>query len=1475
MTHCFVYIRLVLAAFLVIVLPMQKAMAGSSIPKPERSYIENQGQWDSEVLFLSRTPGVDVWITRTGVVYDIFTTTTSEGFIGGSTEEVRRRGSVISMEFTAATGTAVGAGRNQTPTRYSYVLSNGTMANAGLFREAIVQQVYRGIDVAYYFDNGVPRYDCIVHPGADYSQIQLTLHGAQSAHVAEDGSLIVQTETGTLTQKGLVAYQEIGGQRHSVPCSFIVQSGSVAPTVRFSLGTYNPELPVVIDPLVYAAFFGASDIDRVTDIAVDQGGNIYIVGTTISADFPRTVGAYDTKLSGRDIFLSKLDYTGTGVLFSTFMGGGDSEYARGLARDKNGFLYVLGETYSTDIPATRRYSYTELGNGDIFVAKFNSSGTDLQYLTVIGGEGKDQPQGIAVDDTANVYLTGTTDSQYFPTYPVSTETNRGGADACLISLNANGSRRYATMIGGTGNDGGTSIAMDPRGVYFWIGGQTSSKDLPTTDLMPYQGTGDIHMFYARYRTTGEKSLLGYAGVGTAIATSIAVDSRGDAFLAGYTPDGSFELPVPTIQPQYDKATPVGGEGILLKILPTSLTGKITYSTYLGSDYDDIINDITIAPNGAVVMVGSTTQQGIADSFFFDPIPEIARSVRREAFMAVLTPGERLLNYSTYMGGSDDDEFVAVAIGRDSSAYIAGNTKSQDVPVSLNSPEYQGLQDGLVVHIEFIPKVRMADGRREVNFGTVYVGDSKDESVVLVNAGVDLNTGSNASMLETMRIAKGVQFSSDQVVPVPIPPGIPYGELPVMLTFQPTTTGTFVDTVVFGVRYLQKPFEVVLRGRGADKPPPILVVQPDTLHLGKVMTGATQSGAFILRNEGVVDAVVRNIVLTGDPAFAYVGATTLTVRVGEEIELNVVYSPVAAGVTSAVLRIDAERATSQLVAVVQAEGVERPKPDVYLETYETDFGVVQVGRMRKAVVVVSNTGQTSATLSAVGSGAFSVALNATELMPNSSVGLEVVFAPTATGATTGIVQLIVAEQSTTLILTVRGEGVFPRAEIRPRDTLDLGMVELHHTGSGKLSVHNTGIDTLRVSAVSVTGGFVYRTFVPNDLAVGDSLDIEIDFTPNVAGLQNGQLSVVVDYVPVPVAAVLLCTGISNDTGPSGIAVEPVAVDFGVVDVSAIKKESVVIANKSTTHSVEISDIIIDQSGSVFAVVSLPMTPYSIAAGERDTVEVQFSPTTAGTVSGFMRVVSTVNTVSVPLSGVGRNVPPPLFDTVKVALSDVSAKIGEYANVQLRLGNAAQDRSVLQQAGVTGFSAVLRWNASVLLPVEGHAVGVISNGMRSVAINGAVSASGDEVLYTVPVRILWGDAEYASLSIAELQFLPPDRTERLVVEHGAQARLHITNVWNDDDGPRLLNANGGPLGLRVVPNPSDGEAVITVAYGSSPVSLVVYNVVGEAVVDLSSALVHDQSIVDIPLSSVGLSSGIYYCRLVCGEHTIVRTIIIRSQ
>jgi hypothetical protein len=284
---------------------------------------------------------------------------------------------------------------------------------------------------------------------------------------------------------------------------FPITPGAFQTTFTGIFAAFVTKLNPAGNALVYSTFLSSSGFDQGSSITVDTSGNAYVTGLTLSPDFPTTPDAFQTTLKGgQDAFVTKLNLAGSALVYSTYLGGINSDTASGIAVDTSGNAYVTGQTRSTDFPTTSDAFQTNLkGEQDAFVTKLNSTGNALVYSTYLGGSNSDTGLGIAIDTSDNAYVTGLTESLDFPTTPGAFQTSEGGRDAFITRLNSAGSALvYSTYLGGSSSDIGSGIAVDSSGNAY-VTGSTQSTDFPTTpDAFQTSLKGQQNAFVAKLQT---------------------------------------------------------------------------------------------------------------------------------------------------------------------------------------------------------------------------------------------------------------------------------------------------------------------------------------------------------------------------------------------------------------------------------------------------------------------------------------------------------------------------------------------------------------------------------------------------------------------------------------------------------------------------------------------------------------------------------------------------------------------------------------------------------------------------------------------------------------------------------------------------------------------------------------------------------------------------------------------------------------
>jgi hypothetical protein len=638
---------------------------------------ENFGQVSSKVRFISRGKG-----------YQLFLTPEETVFVLGRLAKT----SVVKMKLIGANREPRITGTDKISGRTNYLVGKNTenwKLNIPNYSRVKYEQVYPGIDVVYYGTEGNLEYDFQVSPGANAKLIRLNFEGSRNLNITEAGDLIINTEYGAVYQKKAHVYQFINGQKHEVACRYVLMAKG---RVGFELGSYDSSSPLIIDPVLsYSTYLGGSSSDIGHSIAVDSSGNAYVAGETQSTNFP-TSSAYQGSLSGStDLFVTKLNSSGGGFVYSTYIGGTGTDVAYGLTTDSSNNVYLTGYTESTNFPTSNAYQGTHGGGtADAFITKLNSSGNALTFSTFIGGSGSDQGRSIKLDSSNNAYITGHTASTNFPTSNAYQTSNGGSADVFISKIDSTGSvLSYSTYLGGSGNDYGRAIAVDSTG-YAYITGYTQSSNYPTSNAYQSSSGGSDDVFVSKLDLLGSLSYSTYlGGSGIDSANAIHVDGSGNAFITGETRSTNF----PTVG-AYQSSSGGGTSDVFVSKISSSGSG-LSYSTYLGGSNTDLGRGIALDSYGNLTVTGETQSTNF-------PVEKAIQSTSGgsiDAFVTKIKSSGNGLIYSTYLGGTSSEKGHAIIIDSSDKAYVTGYTQSTNFPTaSALQTSSGGSDDAFVLKI---------------------------------------------------------------------------------------------------------------------------------------------------------------------------------------------------------------------------------------------------------------------------------------------------------------------------------------------------------------------------------------------------------------------------------------------------------------------------------------------------------------------------------------------------------------------------------------------------------------------------------------------------------------------------------------------------------------------------------------------------------------------------------------------------------
>src|SRR5438477_473114 len=661
----------------------------------------NQGQTAPQVQFLAHGAGHGLFLTGDGAVL--------------SMRRSGRRPEIIRMVLDGANKNPAASGDELLPGKSNYFIGNDPAKwhrDIPQFARVRYENVYPGVDLVYYGNQGRLEYDFKVAPGADPRRVALRFEAPQKPRLDAQGNLLLGN--GVRLEAPHV-YQKVGDQERAVAGRFALAGNRVT----FEIGDYDRHRALIIDPtLGFSTFLGGSADEACSVIlgltspppgcpavAVDSALNIYIAGSTTSTDFPTAGSPFQaSNAGGADAFITKLDPAGATILFSTYLGGDGRDTPSGVAVDSASNVSVAGTTTTTSCPTSSSPIPGPQSRTHSFVSEVDSARQTRLYSTYLASDGIDAASGLAEDVRGKLYVTGTTTTSNFPTTIGSFQLTPLATSQSFMSkidptLLGTPSLVYSTYFGGgnptTGTTIGGGIAVDQNNSVYITGG---------TNFLHVGNADDFPIL------NGYQSCL------------------------NVPPPSSTSTPPPSCTP-----TPASTDAFLAKFNLAAASGaQLVYSTYFGGDHDDVGYAIA-ADTGNAYITGSTTSSDFVIPSGTTPFQKClddpsnpatcpAASVS-DAFVAKFgnpstsstTTSNVPLVYFSYLGGSGTDVGLGIAIDSLQGAHVTGWTNSGDFPLGSGKSGSASGADAFVSRIDTSVQSATALG----HFGTLLGGSASD------------------------------------------------------------------------------------------------------------------------------------------------------------------------------------------------------------------------------------------------------------------------------------------------------------------------------------------------------------------------------------------------------------------------------------------------------------------------------------------------------------------------------------------------------------------------------------------------------------------------------------------------------------------------------------------------------------------------------------------------------------------------------
>jgi hypothetical protein len=868
------------------------------------------------------------------------------------------------------------------------------------------------------------------------------------------------------------------------------------------------------------------------------------------------------------------------LVYSTYLGGSGDDQPTGIAVDSTGSVYVAGYTDSTDFPLATLGSLPA-GATHVFVAKLDSTGSNLVYADYLGGNGEDYGYAFVLNSANDVFVTGSTSSSNFPVVNPYQGAYPGSFNAFLTKISADGSSLlYSTYLGGNGSDIPSSVAIDSSSDVL-VAGNTTSSNFPVANayqstISPNQGgVYGNYGFLTKFNPDGSSlvystyfsgnSNVAYGCGATcwpspySAINGIAVDGSGNAYAAGITNTYNF----PTTQNAYLTTNSTQQNATVGFVSQFSGSGALDYSTYFYESSGILTNIDAIAVDGS----GSAYVTGAAFSDGTFPItstticdPGVSGSGCSYTFVTKFDSAGSTLLYSTFLGPNNYANPQAIALDANNDAYVVASTSSNSFGIVNGIEPYTNGNDLLLVEIDPLASTEL--------FAT-YLGGSADESP----AGIALDSTGNLY----------IAGSTDS-------------------TDFPVTQGAFQSVLGGGT-------DAFLLKIGSNSAPAV-ALSPSQLEYAVQTVGSTSAAqTVLLRNMGSSALSISSITTSGD--FAQTDDCGSSVPAAGNCTFSVTFTPTAAGARSGSISIQDNAAGSPHVISLSGTGT---GPGAVLAPTSLTFSAQVVGTSSAAqAVTLTNTGNATLNVGSVQvTGNYSQTDNCpAALAASSSCAINVTFTPTASGTRNGTLTISDNAYSSPETVNLTGTGLAPVAVVAPT-TLTFPSQQVGTSSAAQaVTLNNTGNAALNISSIQVTGNYTQTDNCPAALASSSSCTINVTFTPTASGTRNGTLTISDNAPGSPQTVSLTGTGSALSAPMATLA--PTSLVFAGQQVGTSSAAQAVTLTNSGNAALNISSFLV--TGNFAQTNNCSAT---LASHSSCTVSITFTPTASGTRSGALTV-----------------------------------------------------------------------------------------------------------------------------------------------------------------------------------------------------------------------------------------------------------------